>query len=78
VIADFARGPTGMTAAIWSILDGGILVTRNREFIVRNTAFSPDGCIAKALIHFAKCCPAATRAGRRGPRNRMREKGTAS
>src|SRR6202521_5377535 len=64
VIAD-SLGPTGMTAAIWSILDGAFMVTRNREFIVRTTGFQPDGFIAKALDSYLQSVAAATRAGTR-------------
>jgi AcrR family transcriptional regulator len=77
VIAD-SLGPTGMTAAIWSILDGAFMVTRNREFIVRTTGFQPDGFIAKALDSYLQSVAAATRTGRRGRVTGMPRKGTAS
>jgi AcrR family transcriptional regulator len=77
VISD-SLGPTGMTAAIWSILDGAFMVTRNREFIVRTTGFQPDGFIAKALDSYLQSVAAATRAGRRGRVTGMPRKGTAS
>jgi len=76
VIAD-SLGPTGMTAAIWSILDGAFMVTRNREFIVRTTGFQPDGFIAKALDSYLQSVAAATRAGRSGRVTGMPRKGTA-
>jgi AcrR family transcriptional regulator len=76
VIAD-SLGPTGMTAAIWSILDGAFMVTRNREFIVRTTGFQPDGFIAKALDSYLQSVAAATRTGRRGRVTGMPRKGTA-
>lgn len=74
VIAD-SLGPTGMTAAIWSILDGAFMVTRNREFIVRTTGFQPDGFIAKALDSYLQSVAAATRAGTR-PSKPTPRKGT--
>jgi hypothetical protein len=61
VIAD-SLGPTGMTTAIWSILDGAFMVTRNREFLVRTTGFQPEGFIAKALDSYLQSLAAATRA----------------
>jgi hypothetical protein len=64
VIAD-SLGPTGMTIAIWSILDGGFMVTRNREFLVHTTGFQPDGFIAKALDSYLQSVAAAARAGTR-------------
>src|SRR6266851_280001 len=76
VIAD-SLGPTGMTAAIWSILDGAFMVTRNRDFIVRTTGFQPDGFIAKALDSYLQSVAAATRAGRGGRVTGMPRKGTA-
>ena len=76
VIAD-SLGPTGMTAAIWSILDGAFMVTRNREFIVRTTGFQPDRFIAKALDSYLQSVAAATRAGRSGRVTGMARKGTA-
>jgi len=48
LIAD-PLGPTGVTIAIWSILNGAFMVTRDREFIVHTTGFEPDGFVAKAL-----------------------------
>ncbi len=83
VIAD-SLGPTGMTAAIWSILDGAFMVTRNREFIVRTTGFQPEGFIAKALDSYLQSVASATRAGtrkskpvQRGRVTPMPRKGTA-
>jgi len=76
VIAD-SLGPTGMTAAIWSILDGAFMVTRNRDFIVRTTGFQPEGFIAKALDSYLQSVAAATRAGRGGRVTGMPRKGTA-
>jgi AcrR family transcriptional regulator len=48
LIAD-PLGPTGVTIAIWSILNGAFMVTRDREFLVHTTGFEPDGFVAKAL-----------------------------
>jgi AcrR family transcriptional regulator len=64
VIAD-SLGPTGMTTAIWSMLDGAFMVARNREFLVRTTGFQPDYFIAKALDSYLQSVAAATRAGTR-------------
>lgn len=64
VIAD-SLGPTGMTTAIWSMLDGAFMVARNREFLVRTTGFQPDEFIAKALDSYLQSVAAATRAGTR-------------
>ena len=64
LIAD-SLGPTGMTTAIWSMLDGAFMVARNREFLVRTTGFQPDEFIAKALDSYLQSVAAATRAGTR-------------
>jgi AcrR family transcriptional regulator len=64
VIAD-SLGPTGMTTAIWSMLDGAFMVARNREFLVRTTGFQPNDFIAKALDSYLQSVAAATRAGTR-------------
>jgi AcrR family transcriptional regulator len=64
VIAD-SLAPTGMTTAIWSMLDGAFMVARNREFLVRTTGFQPDDFIAKALDSYLQSVAAATRAGTR-------------
>lgn len=61
VIAD-SLGPTGMTTAIWSMLDGAFMVARNREFLVRTIGFQPDEFIAKALDSYLQSVAAATRA----------------
>lgn len=42
-------GPTGVTVAIWSLLNGAFMVTRDREFLVHTTGLDPDGFVAKAL-----------------------------
>jgi AcrR family transcriptional regulator len=64
VVAD-SLGPTGLTTAIWSMLDGAFMVARNREFLVRTTGFQPDDFIAKALDSYLQSVAAATRAGTR-------------
>ncbi len=48
LIAD-PLGPTGVTVAIWSILNGAFMVTREREFLAHTTGLEPEGFIAKAL-----------------------------
>jgi AcrR family transcriptional regulator len=48
LIAD-SMGPTGVTIAIWSLLNGAFMVTRDREFLVRTTGFKPDGFVENAL-----------------------------
>ena len=48
IIVD-SLGATGVTVAIWSILNGAFMVTRDREFLVHTTGFRPDGFVAKAL-----------------------------
>ena len=42
-------GPTGVTVAIWSILNGAFMVTRDREFLAHTTGLESDGFVAKAL-----------------------------
>jgi AcrR family transcriptional regulator len=77
LIAD-SLGPTGITIAIWSILNGAFMVTRDREFLVHTTGFEPDGFVAKALDSYLKSKVAATRAaaGRSGRVQRDRVLGT--
>jgi AcrR family transcriptional regulator len=67
LIAD-ALGPTGVTIAIWSILNGAFMVTRDREFMVHVTGVAPDGFVAKALDSYLKGVAAAARAGTRRPK----------
>ena len=47
-------GPTGVTVAIWSILNGAFMVTREREFLAHTTRLQPEGFIAKALESYLK------------------------
>ncbi len=56
-------GATGVTIAIWSILNGAFMVTRDREFLVNTTGFAPDGFIARALDSYMQALAAAVRAG---------------
>src|ERR1700723_3454428 len=42
-------GATGVTIAIWSILNGAFMVTRDREYLVHNLGFDPEGFVPKAL-----------------------------
>lgn len=61
LIAD-SLGATGVTVAIWSILNGAFMVTRDREFLVHATELKPDGFIAKALDSYLQGLIAAVRA----------------
>jgi AcrR family transcriptional regulator len=45
---------TGVTVAIWSILNGAFMVTRDREYLVQNIRFDPDGFVAKALDSYLR------------------------
>ena len=77
-------GPTGVTIAIWSILNGAFMVTRDREFLVRTTGFEPDGFVAKALDSYLRGVVLAAQtmphqpkaASRKGRVLGMRRKGT--
>ena len=79
LIAD-SLGPTGVTVAIWSILNGAFMVTRDREYLVHTLGFEPEGFVAKALDSYLQGLVAAARAGTRQskprPRTRMPGKGT--
>ena len=48
-----------MTIAIWSILNGAFMVTRDREFLAHTTGFEPEGFIAKALDSYLQGLAAA-------------------
>jgi AcrR family transcriptional regulator len=63
LIAD-SLGATGVTVAIWSILNGAFMVTRDREYLTRTIGFEPEGFVAKALDSYLKGLEAA-RAGSR-------------
>ncbi|MFZ1890458.1 MAG: helix-turn-helix domain-containing protein [Candidatus Binataceae bacterium] len=77
-------GPTGVTIAIWSILNGAFMVTRDREFLVRTTGIEPDGFVAKALDSYLRGVVLAAQtmphqpkaASRKGRVLGMRRKGT--
>jgi AcrR family transcriptional regulator len=64
LIAD-SMGATGVTIAIWSILNGAFMVTRDREYLVHAIGFEPEGFIAKALDSYMQGLAAAARAGTR-------------
>jgi AcrR family transcriptional regulator len=61
LIADSLRA-TGVTVAIWSILNGAFMVTRDREYLVRAIGFEPEGFVAKALDSYLQGLAAAARA----------------
>jgi AcrR family transcriptional regulator len=61
-IAD-SLGPTGVTVAIWSILNGAFMVTRDRELLVHSTGLEIDGFVAKALDSYLQGLVAAARGG---------------
>jgi AcrR family transcriptional regulator len=44
-----ALGPTGVTIAIWSMLDGAFMVTRESEFLVHTTNFKLDDFLSKSF-----------------------------
>lgn len=56
-----ALEPTGVTVAIWSILNGAFMVTRDREFLAHTTGLEPDGFVAKALDSYLQGLVAAVR-----------------
>ena len=64
LIAD-SMGATGVTIAIWSILNGAFMVTRDREYLVDAIGFEPEGFIAKALDSYMQGLAALARAGTR-------------
>ena len=64
LIAD-SLGATGVTIAIWSILNGAFMVTRDREYLVHTIGFEPEGFVAKALDSYLQGLAAAARAGTR-------------
>jgi AcrR family transcriptional regulator len=72
LIAD-PLGPTGVTIAIWSILNGAFMVTRDREFLFRTTGFEPDGFVAKALDSYLHGVISAAQSGTHHPRPIRRE-----
>jgi AcrR family transcriptional regulator len=64
LLAD-SLGATGVTVAIWSILNGAFMVTRDREYLVHTIGFEPEGFVAKALDSYLQGVAAAARAGAR-------------
>lgn len=82
LIAD-SLGATGVTVAIWSILNGAFMVTRDREYLAHTLGFEPEGFVAKALDSYLQGVAAAANAGTRQltssmqkPPTRMTGKGT--
>jgi AcrR family transcriptional regulator len=74
LVAD-SIGATGVTIAIWSILNGAFMVTRDREYLAHTIGFEPEGFVAKALESYLQGLAAAARIGTRQskpaqPRNR--------
>jgi AcrR family transcriptional regulator len=72
LIAD-SLGPTGVTIAIWSILNGAFMVTRDREYLVHAIGFEPEGFVAKALDSYLQGLAAAARAGSRQSKQAQRK-----
>jgi AcrR family transcriptional regulator len=64
LVAD-SLGATGVTIAIWSILNGAFMVTRDRAHLVHTIGFEPEGFVAKALDSYLQGLAAAARAGTR-------------
>ncbi len=64
LVAD-SLGATGVTIAIWSILNGAFMVTRDRQYLVDAIGFEPEGFVAKALDSYLHGLAAAARAGTR-------------
>lgn len=64
LLAD-SLGATGVTIAIWSILNGAFMVTRDREYLVDTIGFEPEGFVPKALDSYLQGLAAAARAGTR-------------
>ena len=60
LIAD-SLGATGVTVAIWSILNGAFMVTRDREYLTHTIGFEPEGFVAKALDSYLQGIAAAAR-----------------
>ena len=67
LIAD-SLGATGVTVAIWSILNGAFMVTRDREYLVHGIGFEPEGFAAKALDSYLRGVSAAAHVGVRQPK----------
>jgi hypothetical protein len=65
-------GATGVTVAIWSILNGAFMVTRDREYLLHTIGFEPQGFVAKALDSYLQGLAAAARNGTRRSRPALR------
>jgi AcrR family transcriptional regulator len=74
LIAD-SLGPTGVTVAIWSILNGAFMVTRDREYLLHAIGFEPQGFVAKALDSYLQGLAAAARARSRQSKPTKRIRG---
>ncbi|HVN29349.1 MAG TPA: TetR/AcrR family transcriptional regulator [Candidatus Binataceae bacterium] len=61
LIAD-RLGPTGVTVAIWSMLNGAFMVTRDRELLVHTTGLRPEKFITKAFDSYLDGLTAGARA----------------
>jgi hypothetical protein len=71
LLAD-SLGVTGVTIAIWSILNGAFMVTRDREYLTHTIGFEPEGFVAKALDSYLQGLAAAARAGARQSKTAQR------
>jgi AcrR family transcriptional regulator len=71
LIAD-PLGPTGVTVAVWSILNGAFMVTRDREYLLQTIGVEPQGFVAKALDSYLQGLAAAARTGTRRSRPALR------
>ena len=65
-------GPTGVTVAIWSILNGAFMVTRDREYLLHAIGFEPQGFVGKALDSYLQGLAAAARTVTRRSRPALR------
>ena len=74
LVAD-SLGATGVTIAIWSILNGAFMVTRDREYLVHAIGFEPDGFVAKALDSYLQGLAAAARSRSRQSKPAPRSRG---
>ncbi len=71
LLAD-SLGATGVTIAIWSMLNGAFMVTRDREYLVHAIGFEPEGFVAKALDSYLQGLVAAARAATRQSKTSQR------
>jgi AcrR family transcriptional regulator len=72
LIAD-PLGATGVTIAIWSILNGAFMVTRDREYLVQSIGFEPEGFVAKALDSYLRGIAALARAAAQQSKSAQRK-----